>query len=432
MTRFSDGNGISAQAPGARVVLGLVLAVVLVQFGMHVLLIAARSDFRDFAAGYTAAVVAVHGASFYDPQPGKPWFDANVNAVLAAAAREAGTLHRHPGFEHVHIFSYPPAMLFAFLPFAALSFHAAKLAWLGLSLLMTGGALWLLARRFGIDPLAVWGLLVIAAVFHPLRNTLDLGQVNALLLVGVTGFWVLYRLGRDAAAGLVLGIAAAIRLHPGLLVLYLLWRRQWVCGGVALATALALSAGAMAVFGLRDTAVYVGEVAPKFTTPLLSVENHSVAGFLATVAQALGWGATDQVTGPAWLGWGAALLVAAVTLWIASPASGRPGDIELAFLLAAIPLATPNATVNHLLILLPCIGILLDRTVRQAAPREVLWPALACAAVILIGVVDDFYLHPALSHGPLIFLAEIKFYGVVLLYASLARHLMVSRRSLHA
>jgi hypothetical protein len=431
MTRPPDGDRLPAPA-GSQALLGLVLAAVLVQFAMHALLVAAKGDLRDFAAGYTAAAVAIRGASFYDPQPGKPWFDANVNEELLAAAREAGTLHRHPGFEHVHIFSYPPAMLFVFLPLAVLSFPAAKLTWLALSLLMTGGALWLLARRFGLEPLAVWGLLVVAAIFHPLRNTIELGQVNALLLLGVTGFWTLYREGRDAAAGIVLGVITAIRLHPGLLVLYLLWRRQFRTGGIALAVAAALSAGATGIFGLHDTAVYVRQVSPKFLTPLVSVENHSVAGFLATVAQALGWGAADQITGPAWLAWGAALLVAAVTLWVASPASGRLGDIELAFLLAAIPLATPNATVNHLLLLLPCIGILLDRVVRQAALREVVWPVLTGAAVLLIGVVDDFYLHPSLSRGPLIFLAEIKFYGVVLLYASLACHLRSSRRSPHA
>lgn len=427
----------SVPPPGTLIILGLMLAAAFVQFGLHVVSVAGRGDLRDFAAGYTAAVVAGTGASFYDPQPGKPWFDTNVNADLTAAAGQAGTLHQHPGFEHVHVFSYPPAMMFVFFPFTAVSFQTARLIWLVLSLLMTGWALWLLARWFEFERPAVIGLLFVAAIFHPLRNTIDLGQVNTLMFLGLTGFWVLYRQGRETAAGIVLGAAAAIRLHPGLLVLYLLWRRQFRVGGVALAVACAVSAAAAWAFGLRDSAVYFEQVAPKFTVPLISVENHSLAGFLATVAQAGGWGLSGRVVGPSWLAWGAALVVIGATLLILSPGRQAPGsdrlsDIELALLLVAIPLATPNATVNHLLMLLPCIGILLDRMVRQAAPREVLWPVLTGLAVILIGVVDDFYVHPLLARGPLIFLAEIKFYGVVLLYAALAQQLITSRRSPHA
>lgn len=436
---MTPGNrdGISAPLPGTLVVLGLVLAAVLVQFGMRVVMIAGKGDLRDFAAGYTAAVVARTGASFYDPQPGKPWFDENMNADLAAAARQAGTLHQHPGFEHVHIFSYPPAMMFVFLPFSAVSFPAAKVAWLVLSLLMIGWALWLLVRWFEFERLTVFGLLFVAAIFHPLQNTVDIGQVNALIFLGMTGFWVLYRQGRDVAAGVVLGITTAIRFHPGLLVLYLLWRRQFRAGGVALAVACAMSGAAAGVFGLRDSAIYFEQVAPKFTVPLISVENHSLAGFLATVAHACGWGLSGQVVGPSWLAWSAALVVIGATLLILwrgrrAPGSDRPGDIELALLMVAIPLATPNTTVCHLLVLLPCIGILLDRMVRRAASREALWPVLTGLAVILIGVVDDFYVHPLLAGGPLIFLAEIKFYGVVLLYAALARQLMSLQRSPHA
>lgn len=428
---------ISALPPGTLAVLGLVLATVLVQFGMHLVMVAGKGDLRDFAAGYTAAVVARTGASFYDPQPGKPWFDTNVNADLLAAARQAGTLHQHPGFEHVHIFSYPPAMMFVFLPFSAVPFPAAKLIWLVLSLLMIGWALWLLARWFQFELLTVIGLLFVAAIFHPLRNTVDLGQVNALMFLGMTGFWVLYRQGRETAAGIVLGITMAIRLHPGLLVLYLLWRRQFRVGGVAIAVACAASAAAAGTFGLHDTVIYFEQVAPKFTTPLISVENHSLAGFLVTVAHACGWGLSGQVVGPSWLAWGAVLVVIGATLLILSPGRQAPGsdrlsDIELALLLVAITLATPNTTVCHLLVLLPCIGILLDRMVRQAVLRELLWPVLTGLAVILIGVVDDFYVHPLLANGPLIFLAEIKFYGVVLLYAALASQIMALRRSPHA
>lgn len=415
---------------------GLILAAVFVQFSLHLVLVAGKGDMRDFASIYTAAVVARTGASFYDPQPGKPWFDANVNKSLISAAREAGTLHQHPGFEHVHIFSYPPAMLFVSYPFAAMPFQAARLIWLLLSLLMIGWALWLLARGFAFERLTVLGLLFVAAIFHPLRNTVELGQVNALMVLGLVGFWALYRQGRDAAAGIVLGVTTAIRFHPGLVVLFLLWRGQFRTAGVAVAVASFISAAAAGAFGLQESMIYVQQVAPKLATPLISVENHSLAGFLAMVAQACGWAFPGQVVGPLWLSWGAAIAVVGATLAILSRSrrksgSDRLGDLELALLLVAIPLTTPNATVNHLLMVLPCIAVLLDRMVREADSRAVVWTAVTAVGVILIGVVDDFYIHPLLANGPYIFLAEIKFYGVVLLYAALACQLMAPERRSH-
>ena len=426
MARPPDGDRRGALGSGTQVVFALILAAAVVQFGMFVVLLAGKGEFRDFAAGYTAALVAGRGGPFYDPQPDHQWFGATQNPELLAAARQAGTLHQHPAFEHVHVFSYPPAMLFVFLPFTVLPFQAAKLIWLFLSLCMIGGALWLLIRELPFDRASVLGLLFLAAIFHPLRNTVDLGQVNALIFLGLAAFWVLHRRGRDAGAGVVLGLLAAVRFHPGLLVLFLLWRRQFLTAGVALAVAGVMSLVATAVFGMRDALVYLEQVAPKLTTPLISVENHSVAGFLSTLGHAWGWGAPDGVVGPAWLAWVSAVTVLGATLWIlsrgrGSGSDGRLTDPELALILVAIPLATPNATINHLLMILPSIGILVDRMVKREQHRNILWPVVVGLAVILIGVVDDFYVHPALSRGPWILLAQIKFYGLAMLYTALAR-----------
>src|SRR2546426_7490681 len=128
------------------VVLVLIVATFAVRFGMDMILLASKGEMRDFAACYTAAVVARAGGSFYDPQPGRPWFAENENPDLIAAARRLGTLHRHEEFEHVHIFSYPPALMFFMLPFAFVSFHVAKLIWLAFSLFAIGWGMWLVGR----------------------------------------------------------------------------------------------------------------------------------------------------------------------------------------------------------------------------------------------------------------------------------------------
>lgn len=404
-------------------VLLLIVAAASVRFGMELLLLAKKGEMRDFAAYYTAAVMARSGAIFYDPQPGKPWFFENENPELIATASRLGTLHRHETVEHVHIFSYPPAMMFLFLPLAFFSLPVAKLVWLGFSLLALGGGMWLIAQTISSRPLTILFMVFLALTFHPVRNTLNLGQVNAVMLMLLAAFFACYRRRHDTAAGVVLGLAAAVRFHPVFLILYLLWRREFRPATVALATAGAVSGLAVVAFGTDQSAIYFSQVAPKFLSALISVENHSLAGFLATVGQSLGWTAPDVQTGSPWTARIAAgLMVAFSALLLSRPAAprgSRSADLEFALLLVMLPLATPNATINHLVTILPSVWILFEHLLDGGSPRQVLRSCLAGAAVIMIGVVDDFYLHPTLAHGVWILAAEIKFYGLVLLFVSI-------------
>src|SRR5439155_1648118 len=164
-------------------------------------------------------------------------------------------------------------------------------------------------RTIHSHTLSSFCMVSLALIFQPVRNTLELGQVNALMFILLAVFFALYRGGRDVPAGLVLGLSIAIRLHPAMLVLYLMWRREFRTAVVALATAVAVT--------------LLGE--------------------------------------------------------------GSTGDLLVS--------------------------------------------SLAGLSAILIGVVNDFYTHPLLSKGLLVFIAEIKFYGLVLLYAAIVSLLFKIRRS---
>ena len=415
------------------VVLVLIVATFAVRFGMDMILLASKGEMRDFAACYTAAVVARAGGAFYDPQPGRPWFAENENRDLIAAARRLGTLHRHEEFEHVHIFSYPPAMMFFMLPFSFISFHVAKLIWLALSLFAMGWGMWLVGRTIHSHTLSSFCMVSLALIFQPVRNTLELGQVNALMFILLAVFFALYRGGRDVPAGLVLGLSIAIRLHPAMLVLYLMWRREFRTAVVALATAVAVTLLAVPIFGLDQSVIYFTQVAPKFARGLVSVENHSLAGFLATIGSGLGVTPADQEVGSPWTARIAAgLVLAMAAVFLARPVPARrscTADLEFALVLVLIPLATPNATINHLTLLLPSYWILFERLLSEGSTGNLLVPSLAGLSAILIGVVNDFYAHPLLSKGLLVFIGEIKFYGLVLLYAAIVSLLFKIRRS---
>jgi len=55
-----------------------------------------------------------------------------------------------------------------------------------------------------------------------------------------------------------------------------------------------------------------------------------------------------------------------------------------------------------------------DATLREGSPARAVWLAIA---LVLIGAVDDYYQHPALTTGPGVLLAGIKTYGLAILAA---------------
>ena len=66
---------------------------------------------------------------------------------------------------------------------------------------------------------------VLAILSQPFRSTLDFGQVNAFLMVLVAVDCLVVRDRRYR--GVLVGLAAAIKLTPAIFVLYFLLRRDW-------------------------------------------------------------------------------------------------------------------------------------------------------------------------------------------------------------
>ena len=80
--------------------------------------------------------------------------------------------------------------------------------------------------------------------------TLEFGTHSLLILLTVATTWALVRNGDSTAAGISLGIAIALRLFPGLLLIPLLARRQWRALLASLLTFVALNTLGLAAYGL--------------------------------------------------------------------------------------------------------------------------------------------------------------------------------------
>ncbi|MDT7785141.1 MAG: alpha,2-mannosyltransferase [Pseudonocardiales bacterium] len=131
-------------------------------------------------------------------------------------------------------FTYPPfaAMLFGGLsplplPVVAVLFTAA-----GIVLFTVACHLAAVQRR--TVPWAGFGLAAVALLLEPMRSGLDLGQINMILIGLVAADCLLPR--TPWPRGMLIGLAAAIKLTPAIFVLYFLSRGRWRPALTAVAT----------------------------------------------------------------------------------------------------------------------------------------------------------------------------------------------------
>ena len=198
------------------------------------------NDFHDF---YLAAKLIVQGHSPYDKQ------------ALAALADSQG-LHFVVGTGY----SYPLPFAIAMIPFTALSFTAAALAFNGLSLLAFGltAAAWI-GWAHGWSPETLRRRVAVAAaagLYPSVYGTIANGQAGLILLpllgLGTIAALDPTRGSRRLLGGVGIGLAAIVKLTPGILVVPLALGRQFraaagiglgALGALAIATLLAPWAG---------------------------------------------------------------------------------------------------------------------------------------------------------------------------------------------
>jgi alpha-1,2-mannosyltransferase len=160
-------------------------------------------------------------------------------------------------------FTYPPLAALLFSPFSLLSAHAAQVFWDVvdiITLIMLIAVSIAAARR---RPLARsdWqlALLLVAPIgffLWPVRYNLNLGQINIVLtLLIVTDLTIGWSWrGKKLPTGVLVGLAAAIKLTPLVFIAYLLASRQWRAARNALVSFVGAT---LVLFALAPTASWV-------------------------------------------------------------------------------------------------------------------------------------------------------------------------------
>lgn len=331
---------------------------------------------RDFPSYYLAGQRILQGEDFY--------------SGLQEEAQAAG-------FEDYFIDTAvtPPTFNLVIAPLALLSYPAAWGVWQILSLLALFAAVPLIVRELNLS-LSPPGWLILGCavlLFPPLSFHMLYAHSELFLLLLLASAWMLLRRGQEVPAGVLLGLAGALRLYPLFLLLYLVQRRAWKALLAALVSGLGLAALAAAVTGPASYLRFLDVLRETTSTLYPRQWNLSLWGDvhkLAAIWPALGEhpGLRDALAMLLSLG------ILGLTLWL----TRRPGptphtlDLEYGLFVTAMLLASPLSWIYYqVLLYLPLLVLFkaLQKRGRQPAPFFIIILALLFAVTPLFGGRPD-------------------------------------------
>ena len=217
-----------------------------------------------------ALSVLMRFAVTYLAPNGTNFIDLHVY-VDGAATMDHGGLYDfvyHPAIPPIPLqFTYPPFAGLLFYPLHFLPFPIVALLWqLGVVAALYGAAVLTLKLLKRPDPRMAMAWTALAIWFEPVRHLFELGQVGGLLMLAV--LWAVYSRSWWVS-GVLLGLAAGVKLTPAVAGLYFVGARRWkavtlsaVVFVLTVAVSIALG-GAQARFYFTDLlgdADRVGEV----------------------------------------------------------------------------------------------------------------------------------------------------------------------------
>jgi alpha-1,2-mannosyltransferase len=313
--------------------------------------------------------------------------------------------------------AWPPFAVLVVVPFALIAAASPALAKGSFALVSVLCLAWSVARvpRTGWQPV----ILAAAAVAVPLHRNFEDLNLNALLLALVVAAAADLSGRREVRAGVWIGAAAALKVFPALLLLYLAARRRWRSLGTGVLVAAGLTISAMLPYGFTSAVTVVGDwigsSAPAGWTvrgsnqslAALATRLHGGVPLLAALdigATALALAALRRLNGGGGEAWRRVVEVGG------GGGTGRAfAEIAVVTLLAV--LLSPIAWVHSFLLLFPAWLVALHRP--ATGPWRVLRPL---AAVLTSGALTVW----SLSSRSAVFELSIYTWGALLLLAALA------------
>jgi alpha-1,2-mannosyltransferase len=326
------------------------------------------------------ASVAARLAWTYLAPNGANFVDLHVYLGGAAALDHPGTLYSYvyadqtPDFPLP--FTYPPIAAVVFYPLHLLPFGLVAFGWQLATMAALYGAIRISQRLMGTPAGAgrrvamLWTAVTIW--IEPLRSTFDYGQVNVLLMTAVlwavcsTRWWL---------SGLLVGVAAGIKLTPAITGVYLVGARRW---GAAVFSAVVF----VATIGI--SVLVVGDQTRYYFTDLLG-DAHRVGPIATSFNQSWRGGISrilghDVGFGPLLVAALAVTAVLAVLAWRALDPADRLGRLLVVEVFGL--LLSPISWTHHWVWLVPLMIWAIHGPVRaQPGARIVGWGWLTLTVV---------------------------------------------------
>ena len=296
-----------------------------------------------------------------------------------AVYREAGRVVLHggdpyaPDFgRHLRIplpFTYPPFAALGSVVLSVVREPVAIVAWTTLSLALLVAMVWLVMGQSLRQPVLL-GLAAGALAWTvPLNETISFGQVNLLLAMAC----LLDCTWSGRRRGVLVGVATAVKLTPGLFIVYFALTRQWAAAVRAAATAAICELLAAAILPGPSRRYWLHlAFSPGRTGDPGYYTNQSVFGTLTRL----------HLTQWLWVLWvPIALGVGALGMWRAARAHREGQEIAAVALVGLTGLLmSPISWQHHAVWIVLVVGAL---AARATTPRRAIAP-LAVVAVFLL------------------------------------------------
>jgi alpha-1,2-mannosyltransferase len=296
-----------------------------------------------------------------------------------------GTLPR-TDFGNELPFIYPPFAAAVFVPLAELPWHAMIVAMMALSTVCLAVVGYLTARRVWPGGGARGAVLVTALMVplsltaEPVWDTFYFGQINLLLMLLVALDCLVDR--PKWPRGLLIGIAAAIKLTPAVFLLFFLLRKDYRTSTTIVVSAAAASLiGFVASWSGSWLYWFGASGGARSISGTGFIGNQSIDGGLAR------WGLSKHDQNTWWLLLVAVALVFAV---IGIVRAHRMSNAPLAMVVTACfgLVASPVSWGHHWVYAIPAIVVMLAVGIQR---RHVGWLLAAVATAVVLAVVPFFY-----------------------------------------
>ena len=320
----------------------------------------------------------------------------------------------------------PPVLAWLLQPLVGVDAHLITVGAVVVLNASLGLFVWLTLKALKVDDWQLAALLVlIALAFEPVVGNVDEGQVN-LVLLALSGVWLLAWVDDRWWGGAALGAAIAIKLIQGPVALLVFWARRWRMFAAAAAAGLVLWLVGAPQYLLE----YLFKVLPSVSAGTGLFENHSPGG---TITRLFDPNTFISVRGSPFAARALTVLVAVAVLGVTFRVLRRPAvttvgrSLEAAAIVAATPLIASYSWGTHLVLLLLPMFVLVVWAMRR---RD--WPVLALVscAWLLIGPVHKLMQALLVSgYSNLVVLRVLAEFGVVGIAAIWVASLVAVRRS---